>query len=167
MLRVPNRVIFREYDKVRVINPIFVQRVGYPKCPADYKKQATDLFYQSVRVSTLPWVGEKMGRTDAKMIDHLAWYLCAKDGHGGNRRSIHTVEYPEFQGATAYVSSKRTVKTGTRVGGDWEEGPSFDVSGTHVLVTLTSTVRSTKDNLWNAFTSDPLEIDSCNLEKIE
>lgn len=133
------RVVFRVDDKVRVIIPKFVKRVGYPKSVADYlsvvdaKGGSLDALFASFGM--LPFKREsEIKRTRDKIRKELAYMLAKADGFGGRVRSIHLEEDLSFANAEARIVGVRTVTTGTyfppsNVGGggydyydEWEPG---------------------------------------------
>lgn len=96
--------VYRKGDKVRILSPYVVKRVGYPKSVYDYLPEETEreLVLAQMLLEGLP-LEEALAQLDPKTkfgplrthkvqskIKHLAAYLRAKgDGFGGNARSIH------------------------------------------------------------------------------
>lgn len=124
------RPTIRVGDRVRVVVPREVVRVGYPKRLEDYLPEVRGRFagqLEAIRVElTLP---------DAKLLDgdgcaadavlrverELARTLAKRDGYGGRERTVHEVECPEYLGQETTVDSLRTVYTGTYVPGGGDE----------------------------------------------
>lgn len=96
----------REGDRVRIITPQIVIRVGYPKAVADYLEEATTK-YQLMLEKEMP------SRCVEKVLQQIAYGLAKADGFGGTERSLHLKEVPELKGQEFTVSGVRTVQTGT------------------------------------------------------
>lgn len=159
------RITYHVGDKVRILKPQFVRRVGYPL--VWYEVEDAQL-YRDVRIgAALAALGlrcaEKGALLEGAMDDiprHLqrafAMEWVAQNRFGGNERTIHY--HPAGDGTSAYgmplnwtcgpteVLRKRVVKTGTRfapyVPGAWagpdaesEPGGLADCK-THVLLDL-------------------------------
>lgn len=105
MKRNPN--LIRENDRVRIVVPKIVTRVGYPKAVKDYLAQAEERYGAQLRKDiTHEWaVG--------KVLQQIAYGLAKTDGFGGRERSLHLEEKPELLGQEFTVSGIRTVQTGT------------------------------------------------------
>lgn len=113
--------IVRVGDWVKILEPRFVVRVGYPKSVDDYLPEV-DVHMPAVDVVIAELVGRKnLGggpehverRIREKIRRDLA-YLCARrDSFGGRERSLHTIELPEYAGRETFVSDVRTAVTGT------------------------------------------------------
>lgn len=112
--------VFKPGDKVRIINPIFIQRVGYPKCLRDYitvelKERAVNIVMPkdehslSIFRKDLPYYAKKAIRAVA---NSLAYVELHRDRFGGNIRQLHTITKPEWANRLAEIVSLRTAKTG-------------------------------------------------------
>lgn len=153
------KIVFREGDAVRVVTPMFVMRVGYPKSLEDYESEVDAQVGHQVNDLILaaggqPFVrGRRFNVPDEptkirrRILSELAHARAVADGFGGSERSLHFKEVPEMAGRTCVVSRLRTVKTGTYYpasvsGGyedyDWEPGGLMDEK-THRLAELCST----------------------------
>lgn len=111
----PKKPVFRLDDRVRIVTPTFVTRVGYPKAVSDYLPEVEEKFRPAL-LKLLEYDNEptgKAGRALMKVYQELAYLLATEDGFGGKERSLHTVELPELVGQEFNVSAVKTVMTGT------------------------------------------------------
>ncbi len=131
--------VYRVGDTVRIVNPMFVERVGYPlvwpmlmeefesKLPAvraamcDLIVGGTpeDEFKFNRRVSRIA-EGET-DKTDRDFLKGVCMAACRLRGFGGNERSLHyfkkdaiSGDNEHMRGAVYEVTGRRVVKTGTR-----------------------------------------------------
>lgn len=135
-----NPNIIRVDDMVKIINPIFVIRCGYPMSLDDarkeiieeYSKVIDDLVY-SVRQGNKFMISkngyyengscallnkeeyQKDNYKHYKIVDALAYERLISKNFGGNTRSLHTEIKEELKGIEARVLSIQYVKTGIRV----------------------------------------------------
>lgn len=127
---------------MRVANPTFVTRVGYPKCIEDFVPSAQKGLFAAglLRPKT-----SEFNRFEKGLINSYAALLLKEAHFGGNDRTLHTIELPEFKDSIVEVVDTKVAKTGRRYGGyggsswncyDDAEGPSFDATGTHILVAV-------------------------------
>lgn len=175
---------FRPGDLVRVVKPLFVHRVGYPKGVADYLPEVdADLRRLCADGETV--VARLLGIQHPvkhtlnfeldKSLRRVRWelaYLRAKgDRFGGRERSIHTVEHPLRAGMTCRVSSVRTVYTGryyppsftSYYEGDCDSEPGgLEDARAHRLATVTLSA----PNEFNCV-DNYLEIEVANLQHAE
>lgn len=124
-------MIIRVGDRVKVINPEFVERVGYPlsfsaakewvraNCSQDFmnltafgdkmldEKPLKDILGFELQACD-PWIG----REGQRILSALAKLYQQHMGYGGRERSIYTVRRDEELGKTYAVTQRRTVKTG-------------------------------------------------------
>lgn len=151
------RAVFREGDAVRIINPEFVTRVGYPKSLDDYREEAGRRFGSDI-VKIFTAIGARAyqssrGWRDAnnlfeleptrafrRILSEFAHEMAKVDGFGGRERKLHTIRIPELQGQACNISRLRTVRTGMYYGPsgngeDWEPG-GLDDGETHRLAEL-------------------------------
>ena len=113
--------VIRVGDRVRLIDPRFVKRVGYPKTKDDYAevvaKLRTDVSALLDKVDRHHKLGfsETIERTKAhsQVEDALQYLALAADGYGGKDRQIYWQEVPEALGSLWEVIDMRTVITGT------------------------------------------------------
>lgn len=116
-------------DRVRVLVPRFVTRVGYPRTVKDYlievdeELPALDALIgrlikkpHQTKLTLLPFTGDVL-RVRDRIRHDLAYVKAKEDGFGGRERSLHFIELPEFQGTETFVTQLRTVVTGTYYSG--------------------------------------------------
>lgn len=128
---------------MRVVRPLFVVRVGYPKCVADYLPVVRERFAEQLRVlrvgiTARMELGEGFEfREDgpARLVmerveRELAYALLKRDNFGGSERCVHEVEHARHLGAETRVTELRTAYTGTYSpgGGTSTWGGGFDDS---------------------------------------
>ena len=115
------RSIIRMYDRVKIINPEFFIRCGYPKCQEDEMKVVIKEFgYQIHRMiepgpgaaaNGLAWHGDE--RLFEKVCREIAYARLKNMGFGGGKRTIHTERREEFMGKTFSVTKVKICKTGS------------------------------------------------------
>lgn len=146
--------IYRDGDRVRVLVPNFVTRVGYPRNVDYYKPEARQTL-ESVGLLKPSFDGDWdtarrpytiYDRAKDKLIGDLARFLLIQKGWGGNERSIYTQSQPLLAGTEQTVIDKRVVKTGKRYSGyttydAWNGDYDYDPGGledekTHILLKL-------------------------------
>ena len=176
-----NKTIFRVGDRVKIINPEFFVRVGYPLTKEIAKET---LISQKQRELICHLLGEnyvidKVGYADPKaddifmtdsnkygcyyeILDVLAYHEIAKRNFGGKERKIYTKTLEEFRNKEAVIQKKRTVKTGEyHHGRNWGDGdydpPYLSDEKSHIILTIDIS------NCWNL---EAREIESINLEKL-
>ena len=177
--------IIREGDRVKILNPEFVTRVGYElsfsqayDIVTERDKEAVFNFMVSLGIiSSVPVLygskydgfSKRHTRVFNEIMRTLAYAEVGKMGHGGKERKLHTEFKPEFKDKIMKVHSKRCAKTGfyyAPSGGydswtgeyDYECG-GLDKQKTHILLDVYEPM-----DIW--YTSFRLEIESCNVEKI-
>ena len=101
-----NPDLLRVGDRIEVISPHVVSRVGYPKCHADFLVEVQQTHKAAV---------EALFRT--KRMRHRAYSALAYEAlgsahFGGLERQVHTVEKEGIVGYTATIKHARTVVTG-------------------------------------------------------
>jgi len=173
--RQPKTGTIRTLDRVRIVRPAFVVRVGYPldfRTEADRlaaeKRADIDAFLRSQGVTLDPYGGMKPAVP--KIARALAYELCRQAGWGGRERRIYTKELPEFAGREFHVQGVRFVKTGTYTPGGlsgWygedQDPPFLSNEQTHRLL-LTGLHGVIRDEPWAGL--DDLEIEAANVERI-
>lgn len=150
----------REGDVVRVIRPVFVTRVGYPKTVKDYLTNDVMLAAENFIREFDPKIHRAhghlldstvdMNRSAAAIAREIAYVLAKKDGFGGRERKLFIKKFPSAKGQEFYVDGVRTVKTGTYFppssSRDWEHGYTEWESGglddmqTHRLLRVSTPV---------------------------
>lgn len=116
--------IIRQGNLVKIINPIFVTRIGYPKTVKDYLTDdiitKTQFFLkEEFDINTVVSHGlfsknkdPELSKTLSRIVYEIAYRLAIKDKFGGPERSIHTIEIPVHKGKEYFVDKIRTAKTG-------------------------------------------------------
>jgi hypothetical protein len=155
-----NPKIIREGDRVRIVVPKVVVRVGYPKAVKDYLDEAEKAYGAQLLKDMSDWCAKKV-------LQQIAYGLAKADGFGGRERSLHFKEQPNLLGQEFTVSGVRMVQTGTYYppsGGynayqgdyDYEPGGLADMKARRLVSGFG----------WVQFTSDRLEIPVEHLEKV-
>jgi hypothetical protein len=137
--------------KMRIVNPIFVTRVGYPKSYEDFLPEARNILaanklitsgYVTRGNSLEPDEGELwFPPREQRLITSLAHVLVDKVKHGGNERTLHTINRPELAGKEVEVIATKRAVTGVRYAaayysdGDWEPG-GLNSARHHCLVAV-------------------------------
>tara|TARA_Y100000310_G_C20698933_1_gene827876 strand:- start:5569 stop:6150 length:582 start_codon:yes stop_codon:yes gene_type:complete len=171
MPRKKDENIIRVGDKVRVINPEFFVRCGYPK---DFNDVAADISVRyrtnierlMAEVGIVPDLFSNEGdRAFQKIAKALAYAKLKKEGFGGSIRSIYTQRKDEHEGREFRVDRIFFVKTGKRVPGhvrpmgDVEdyELPYLANEKTHKILHIYAN---------DSITYDGQEIEAKNVEKL-
>jgi hypothetical protein len=103
----PCSIVYRPGDKVCILEPRFVFRVGYPLTWPMLRDevQADPRILQTAELWGMP-VGHDL-------VDGICRALTRLRHFGGNERSIYVWRSPNHIGEITTVDSKRTVMTGT------------------------------------------------------
>lgn len=112
--------VIRKDDVVKIINPEFFIRCGYPmtirdaieKIMQDDSQDKKDLYDFAKRFNV--YAG---GRDFRDMTKIVAYGKLKKEGFGGNERKIYTKSIPEAKGINLTVMYKKVVVTGDRIPG--------------------------------------------------
>lgn len=120
--RWPNCIRYK--DTVKVVKPVFVTRVGYPKIADDFMEEAERTLIQKDLIRPFPqhrfrgWSVETRNRPydETVFIRKYARLLLKRAGWGGNQRTLHTYEAPDFLDKELIVRGKRVFQTGGHVG---------------------------------------------------
>ncbi len=190
MKRVKKQV-FRIGDTVKIINPEFVLRVGYPLCLADSIEKFRTGENEKIITEFLSkfCIHDKMvdllglnpenhcvGTVRYKIERALAYNDIKQRGFGGNERKIFTEKNESGMGCIGKIIDKRVVKTGKRVGGYYvedgdggnDEPPELRNAKSHVLLKIRVNP-SIKPSYFMDFDSTSFfenEIEECNVEKV-
>ena len=166
--------VFHVNDRVKIINPLFFQRVGYPLNKAAGRELITE--EEKQRVSELldaPCCLEngRIRRLDngmsdkiyGEILDRLAYWKIAQRGFGGKERKIFTERHSEFLNKIGRVSSKKVVQTGNYEYGqcyETEYNPPYlgDVKS-HVILEL-------EMDDWETIDGNLPRIEEIHVEKI-
>jgi hypothetical protein len=108
--------IIRVGDFVKVIDPRFVTRVGYPLGVSDFLSVAEQTLVNAGILSASRPLLRKASQEDTKLIGDLARYLLVKAKWGGNKRSLHFKTEPLMAGKVFEIVQKTTAQTGERYG---------------------------------------------------
>ena len=174
------KIVFREGDKVKVVNPDFFVRCGYPLTKElarqDIMKQHAETVHRAIN-DLIRTIDEKVfnGKKDRdnyltwdfyvneKIVNIVAEEYLKQNGFGGRKRSIYTERQEVSKDEVFEVIGKRTCVTGTYVpgcGGPYPEDyePARLASPkTHVILKL----RKLDNRIWH----EPLEIEETNVVK--
>jgi len=156
--------IIRVSDKVRIVNPEFFIRCGYPKTFEDVREEV--VLKHSVDIESLlsktHLTTDMLGLGDMgdallcrnKIINAITYVKLKKTRFGGSERSIHTIRLEQYEGKEFHIFF---VKTGTYQRG-WRShendySPAFLAhEKTHKILSIVA--------------RSPLEIEAKNVEKI-
>lgn len=166
--------VYRIGDVVRIVEPKFVERVGYPliwpmlmeefEAKLDQVRDAMQLAVYGGVLEDEAFMSKSMetNATDRDFLKGVCMAAVRMRGFGGDERSIYYHEAGMFEhsrGLETVVHRKRTVKTGTRFAGhatysyegeyDYENG-GLNNEATHVLLY-----------------TDWGEIEACNVELVK
>ena len=125
-MRKLNPNIIRVGDRVKIINPVFVTRCGYPLCVEDMKKEVCERFGKEIKkliysvqqndnkiISNPYEINEKESRDYQSIIRTLAHVRLKAKNYGGNERTLHTKIVENLKGKEVVVVSTKIVQTGT------------------------------------------------------
>jgi hypothetical protein len=120
MKKAKKKEVFRPYDLIRIVNPEFFVRVGYP-FDKEYaienliSKEEKSTLRQLLGYAAIYSVKERrVEKTYSEMLDRLAYHKLQLAGFGGSSRKIFTKRKEEFLGKEVQVLTKRVVQTGIR-----------------------------------------------------
>lgn len=147
--------VYHPGDRVRIINPRFIKRVGYPLRWDDL----IDTVEVEQRARTMLGAAGHYAEAPRYFLQAVAKLLVEERGFGGNERQIIYHDPDSFEhhclspleswiGHTTDVRSKRVAHTGTRIPersgtswtadgrDDWHEPGGLENRKTHILLTL-------------------------------
>jgi len=139
------KTVFRVGDKIRIVNPEFVKRVGYPM---DFGEVMSEFYCKNKelieKVSEdlllkiyhhFPYEGD-FGKFIEAIVKVCASEIMRKECYGGAKRDIYTIDIPGLRNNVLTVTSRKIVSTGYRSGvtGSQDDPPSFQCTGRHVLL---------------------------------
>lgn len=177
--------VFKVGDRVKIINPEIILRVGYP---LDKKAVKTTVFKADQKneirnlINKFGFYSSAFPGSDrAKLFDFsyfddifdqiedvLAYFTLRKLGFGGRERTLHTVIYPELKDQIGFISDKNVVKTGTYEYGrayseiDYDP-PYLSNVKSHVILYLGNIIIPEKYLSYNC----ALAIEDKNVERVE
>lgn len=173
------KIVYHIGDKVKIINPLFIQRVGYvwdkkyviKNVITPEQKQALEEFLIKCGFVSGTSGGGLFSYAYEEIMERLAYWVLRKEGFGGKERSIHTKLRETAREKIATIIKKRVVKTGKYTEGrttGWEEPeynpPYLSNEKSHVLLTLDYYFDDNlgmEDDIW------PPEIEECNVALYE
>jgi hypothetical protein len=182
------KVVYKEGDLVKVVEPKFVLRVGYPlsleaaiaHCETTFEKEIADFCTKingggQYEVSELQdefayGVTLKDTRFFQEVLKAVAGNHLRKKKFGGKERTIHVESREDFRNTGPWlVELKRRVKTGTYEPGytDYEGEYTMPYLGnekTHTILHLSP--QFDFDSLWG-FWNNGWQIESGNVERID
>ena len=172
--------IIRIGDIVKIIIPKFVDRVGYPKCPNDYKVSIEAKHGTAIRALArfiAPNLHEGNGfymRTINRIIREYCYLAWREDDCGGRERTIHWYEELQYKDTHCIVTKLQNKTTGvyTPGGGHYNQTsgeddydpPCLENAQVHRIATL-DILYSIHPNL--PFSYDELKTPIYHLEKIK
>ena len=164
--------VIRRGDIVRVSKPIFVVRVGYPKCIESETEIVIEKFGKHIdellgceETDDIKITHDGYGNARIKLARRIAYARLRLNGFGGRERKVYTKELPELKGVTCYVCHIRYAKTGTYYA-PWGYGEDYEPGGlgnqkTHkILMVYPDSDKSFPDGHAH------LEIEACNVLKV-
>lgn len=186
--------VIRIGDRIKVINPLFVERVGYPLSFKDGCEKAEELYTDKIKsflddlfpkesskiegmILSVDTDWKKMVVYD-KIVNALGYYYLQLEGFGGKERKLFLKERPMFKDDYFYVSNIGIAQTGTYYSpsgcydsygeSDWEPG-GLSNRKTHKILQLTRgncLVWPYSCNGKKNLELEALCIEACNVEKI-
>lgn len=187
--------IIRVDDTVKIINPVFVTRCGYPLGIIDMEKEIEEQFGKAID-DLMNKVGgividdlrDKFGRNDSpvirkrnkifhNIIREMAYIRLQAKNYGGKERTLHTKIIEELKGKETRVVRIQIVKTGiyeSATGGfdyygESEYEPAYLINPkTHKILTLGLCNNSEGEwvHEWIRDFANNLKIEATNVEKI-
>ena len=176
--------IIRVGDTVKIINPVFVIRCGYPLSIKDMKKVVEEKFGDNIdKLIQTVWKGEE---TDHKMslanrskdrayqtiLNELAYVRLKAEKYGGRTRSLHTKILENYKGLEFKVWDIKMCMTGEYVpgcrGNGWDEDsePAYLTEAkAHKLLVL-DYCGPMNEGKWIPLEEPHLKIEVTNVEKI-
>ena len=115
--------IIRVEDRVKIIYPYFVERVGYPMSHVKACDHVIDNHLKDVQEFTFHICNKLINKNNALMspstahvekriISALAYYYVGQKRFGGNKRKIYTKYYSKYKNVVVRVDKIKFVKTG-------------------------------------------------------
>ena len=165
------KIVFRKDDLVRIINPVLVERVGYPltiqkvidECFSEEEQQKIDEFLRFFKCSNECRIEIKPSRTRVAIIHAIASAKLRQLGWGGKERSLHLYTVESLKDTEVYICKKKVVHTGTYFApsggynswtGEYDSEPGgLDNRKSHVLLgfypaTVYPTFKTEDDIVW-------------------
>lgn len=173
------KTIIRPGDRIKIINPEFFVRCGYPLnkeaglklITEDEKKKVSELvgLNHIPTVSSLQFYNSFLIHKENiynNILDRLAYLKIKEAGFGGNERKIFTELKEKYRNCECIIYSKRIVQTGIREcysDGDWESSyyssiPYLSQQKSHVILKI--------NVIDNNYLLENLEIEEKNVIKL-
>lgn len=145
------KIVFRKDDLVKIINPVIVERVGYPLTLqkvkdehfSDEEHQKINEFLRFFRCVNDQIIESKPSKTRKAIIHALAQAKISQLGWGGRERSLYLQTVETLKDQLVYLVNKKVVQTGTHYSGwssvdywgEWDGEPGgLSDRKTHVLL---------------------------------
>lgn len=169
-------------DRVRIINPLHVVRVGYPKSVVDYENvvdaAALETFLRAQAPKRYARMKSAVDTREGRAIRRqLALILAQQDGFGGSERKLHTEEIPEFKDVTGTVRFVKMARTGLYYppssSHDWETGyAEYEPGGLnkakmHRLLIVDVDAMTKTSHGFKPWGSHDITIERCNVEPLK
>lgn len=156
-----NPKVIRPGDTVKIIDPRFVTRCGYPLCADDLMVEAEATLVEKGLVPVRQRNYRDGGLAERRRDEHnfirkYAVLLLRKKGWGGDMRSLHFIDMPEHKDLVVKVNGKRIVQTGERVGpttsrsSGWD-GDDYDYDPGGLNDRKTHMLLSIRNDSWSRF----------------
>ncbi len=176
--------VIRKNDLVRIVNPIIVERCGYPLTKqiikdtifTDEQKRSIYTLMLSFGINSSNILDDIQDDTHEKILDIMAWKVLKKKGFGGPQRQLFTIKKESLRGKSAVVVGRKVVKTGkyfspSRYFSNYDGEYDYEPGGlsdekTHVLLQLS--INPFQDDVCPNVNSDGgLWIEKINLERYD
>lgn len=162
-------------DKVQIINPVIITRIGYDFTYEDACKEVLENYTEDIS-TLLRKTGFKFKlmnnyaweKAEKKIVGAIAYNLVGTKIKTGNERKLYTEINENLRDVIVTVTAKKNVKTGiyypavcsepTSFGGDYDYDPGgLKDPKTHVVLTI---------NTGNRYTEYDILIEQSNVKKI-
>lgn len=112
--------LFKIGDKVKIINPERIVRVGYPLSREMVKKTITSdeldtvakLLGYSNNINLIHGSNQRILNAADKILDNIAYVRLVKQGFGGKERKLYTELLTEYKDKIGIIEAKKVVRTG-------------------------------------------------------
>ena len=165
------KTVFRKNDLVKIINPVLVERVGYPltiqkvidECFSKEEEQKIEEFLRFFKCTSERIFEVKPNRTRVDIIHAIASAKLRQLGWGGKERSLHLHTVESLKDTEVYICKKKVVQTGTYFApsggydswtGEYDSEPGgLDNRKSHILLgfypaTVHPTIKTKDDIVW-------------------
>lgn len=181
--------MIRVRDKVKIINPIFIERVGYDNNLETNLKYVEDNFSDEIRKFAASILCKREDGVFFTFSSHtkveygiakaLAYEFLKRNSRDGNERKLYTKEEPFYEGQKVFVAAIKYVHTGFYIApessydsycGEYDYVPGYiDKRVIHKLLCI---CHYEDDLLWDTQHPPKLGdghkwIEDCNVEKVD